>query len=60
MTNKLKTYPIKFNYLELYEIAYALKLEIEKQTTMDDKQVDQDLMSAWEKVNQVMAEKYEH
>ena len=59
MKKKLKTYPIRFNYLELYEVAYSLKLEIEKQTTMDgEEQVDEDLISAWEKVNQVMEEKY--
>tara|TARA_Y100001937_G_C7119424_1_gene331839 strand:+ start:1167 stop:1352 length:186 start_codon:yes stop_codon:yes gene_type:complete len=60
MKKKLKTYPIRFNYLELYEVAYSLKLEIEKQTTMDgEEQVDEDLISAWEKVNQVMEDKYE-
>ena len=60
MKKKLKTYPIRFNYLELYEVAYSLKLEIEKQTTMDGEgQVDEDLISAWEKVNQVMEDKYE-
>tara|TARA_R100001509_G_scaffold11007_1_gene5812 strand:+ start:479 stop:661 length:183 start_codon:yes stop_codon:yes gene_type:complete len=60
MEKKLKTYPIKFNFLELYEIAFALKLEIEKQTLMDEEQVDPDLISAWEKVNKVMDEKYEN
>ena len=60
MKKKLKTYPIKFNFLELYEIAFALKLEIEKQTLMDEEQVDPDLISAWEKVNKVMDEKYEN